>query len=51
MVISVNPFKSLPSLYNEESMFKYATGDSKDLDPHLYSIAKKAFQDLTENQK
>eukprot|EP01125_Pyxidicula_operculata_P003352 TRINITY_DN1399_c1_g1_i3.p1 TRINITY_DN1399_c1_g1~~TRINITY_DN1399_c1_g1_i3.p1 ORF type:complete len:1823 (-),score=494.16 TRINITY_DN1399_c1_g1_i3:200-5668(-) len=45
MIVSVNPFKSLP-IYNEDMIPVYLEKSREELEPHLFSIAQKAWQSL-----
>jgi len=47
MIISVNKFQNLP-IYFEEEYPKYHEKPKEELPPHLFSIAQKAYQNLTQ---
>lgn len=48
MVVSVNPFKPMEELYSEQLIFEYSgEGSESDLPPHLFSVANKAYTQLS----
>jgi myosin heavy subunit len=43
MVVSVNPFKPMDTLYSDEVIFEYMDNDPDLLPPHLFTVANKAY--------
>lgn len=43
MVVSVNPFKPMDSLYADDVVFEYMDNDPDLLPPHLFTVANKAY--------
>ena len=50
ILISVNPFKSIPKLYTEAELEKYRDGGPL-LPPHIFGLASTAFNSLRANQR
>ena len=49
IVVSVNPYKSLPDLYTSAVMRQYANDKAESLlPPHVFSVAAAAFKDMIE---
>ena len=46
ILIALNPFKSLPGLYEEVMSDYFSSNDSADLKPHVYGHAERAFQNM-----
>ena len=50
ILLSLNPFKSLPGLYDEDTMMAYwrhgETMDDAPVDPHVYANADRAFRQM-----
>eukprot|EP00056_Hartaetosiga_gracilis_P012639 m.202284 g.202284 ORF g.202284 m.202284 type:complete len:997 (+) comp13721_c0_seq7:256-3246(+) len=52
ILVSVNPFKTIPGLYSPSQQAKYTlVGNKADLPPHVFSVADIAFQNLVQGGK
>eukprot|EP00854_Cymbomonas_tetramitiformis_P001340 gene1340-1938_t len=49
VLIAVNPFKKMPSIYNQEISNAYRTGRA--VDPHVYLTADRAFNAMRKDEK
>ncbi|KAJ8042866.1 Unconventional myosin-XIX [Holothuria leucospilota] len=45
-LIVVNPFRSVPELYNSRQVMRYHTGNSEELPPHIFAISDKAYSTM-----
>ncbi|KAJ0734844.1 putative myosin ATPase [Helianthus annuus] len=51
ILIAVNPFQSLPHLYDAHMMEKYKGAEFGDLSPHVFAIAEIAFREMVNGGK
>ena len=51
VLISVNPYHSIPGLYSSEQVDNYKNRFMNELPPHVFAIAEKAFRNLKSQQK
>ncbi|XP_076944168.1 myosin-11-like [Bidens hawaiensis] len=51
ILIAVNPFKSLPHLYDVKMMDRYKGAALGELDPHVFAIADSAFRAMVNERK
>ncbi|KAI7749717.1 hypothetical protein M8C21_022113, partial [Ambrosia artemisiifolia] len=51
ILIAVNPFQSLPHLYDAHMMEKYKGAEFGDLSPHVFAIAEIAFREMVNEGK
>lgn len=50
ILIAVNPFKTLKTLYNEDTFFKYSKPEPGwIMPPHIYAVSYRAYADLKKN--
>eukprot|EP00123_Amoebidium_parasiticum_P018841 comp24301_c0_seq1/m.45587 comp24301_c0_seq1/g.45587 ORF comp24301_c0_seq1/g.45587 comp24301_c0_seq1/m.45587 type:complete len:1734 (-) comp24301_c0_seq1:245-5446(-) len=51
VLVAVNPFKPLPSLYSDEMVANYRGQHMGQLEPHLYAVAEDAYQRLQRDKQ
>ena len=44
MLIAVNPYKSLASLYNESTMRAFKRAAPSEMPPHVYALVERAYR-------
>lgn len=51
ILISVNPYKSIPSLYEDDMIWKYYQSSIGSLPPHCFGIASRAYRMMKSSGK
>jgi len=46
VVISINPFKKIPGLYDTKTIDRYRNPDDKEVPPHIFALGAKAYDAL-----
>eukprot|EP00123_Amoebidium_parasiticum_P016553 comp23489_c3_seq1/m.39314 comp23489_c3_seq1/g.39314 ORF comp23489_c3_seq1/g.39314 comp23489_c3_seq1/m.39314 type:complete len:260 (-) comp23489_c3_seq1:5-784(-) len=51
VLVAINPFKKLPSLYSNEMIHAYRGQQMGDLEPHLFAVAEESYQRLVRDEQ